>query len=780
MAGNRFTQRRVQDKYEALTMDEMLAPINSMQKNHNDLDLAAGATNASLTSNFMEADRELVEGYNNEISQNISSISDRLASDGYSSDLYQELKTLKRERDSLYSSTGDIGRAETEYNNQLLNKTNTMSNTKLSGVQQRDGLNMAKKNYEAAGGVGGGAIYEDYVGVDSVDIMKEAVDLGNKMNPSEILKQTGWYQGAGGWQNDNETTKELTQEEITRVVANAIGEDFEIKSYLDELEAINSITAEEREQMLIDAAEASGGINKVYDYGKKSDFKNFGKYSGAGGGGSDSDAEAITINAQMADAIITEGFTADDNHETRNKTAQALRDSQNPADQNLGRFLQEKTDASQNKFDTDPKTKSFRDNIKNKAKTIEKYAGMANMSSEDFSAYIFGNSPDNDFPVPQWFVPKLYTGAPQTNIYGNVIDKNKDKNYIMIGRDRNDQPIKVFDNEKGYDKLKNMYDLYNSKKFEGFRKIAKEAYSKQTQIGKPRGIWRNAEPLQEARELYKKGFDKFLSEVEGGFEDQEVSYSQSGGNNFDKELKEPLQDALLRGNEVFSVTKKNGERVNDNDLTELKVIQQMDPKNVSVRTINDTGHGRPSITITGMIDDKQVSYDLTLNDINKGTGGQTTSFQEQFFDALKDVKDPETNKTQYAPAGYGASQNMKDDLEYAGLYSTDDDNKDLSEELKKNARFGKDAVDNIRTVMNLGPNGTMAVHKIGTASYNIRTGSNGKSTPATPNSMAALTGIPVSNFSHLNSGTHDDPIDFANSATAFKMLKVISKIEFKK
>ena len=51
MAGNRFTQRRVQDKYEALSMNEMLTPINAMQQKHNNLSDNTGVLSDSMILN---------------------------------------------------------------------------------------------------------------------------------------------------------------------------------------------------------------------------------------------------------------------------------------------------------------------------------------------------------------------------------------------------------------------------------------------------------------------------------------------------------------------------------------------------------------------------------------------------------------------------------------------------------------------------------------------------------------------------------------------------------
>ena len=752
MAGNRFTQRRVQDKYEALSMNEMLTPINAMQQKHNNLSDNTGVLSDSMDDTKQlpihdQMVRETVDGLNSQI----NGISDRLSTEGYSSDLFQELKAVKRERDKAFSSTGKIGMAERPLAAFNLNKKGILANNKINPQDQQAAIKYASDRYNknAFDDEGNPAEYQDYLGANSVVFSDEALKAAKEITPQtiqEVYPDLSTPDNGKTWYTKTGKKVTLDPEDIHNMVLNNLNANSEVTAYRDF--KVLTGTPEEEVNAEVDAAAWSAAELKQrkdrIDTQVKAQLN--------------SDKAVTKPEDPVENNLVTAlggGYTVNTGDKSkRNQNITDLLSSDIPTDRALGERLQEDMDKL-NKEYTDPTNKKNKRGINAKDKLDELRQSLENAKNDISTMLGDGKGLTNDEAMIKLFEASL-DGKPE------------------------EEKIKVLEILNKHPKLRKKIESYGTSPGNSGPLINKPGYAGEWGVDLTASYRRGntlindyRQELIKTQEEYDDGFNKYISE-QGDFEEIMTEIRPQHGNFAD--VNENVLAALASDGNSMTVVSANGKAQDaTGDKTWKDAFANGTITSVTPLMFIDKGDfGKPVMRVeinvkgTGQNAAKQ-QLDLQLN--HTETSGVGISYVESILRSIHGVRNKETGKFEVVQGGPGSAQNMIDDIDYFGLYATGSEDKDQTKILNDDDRFGVEAVKRIKQKLGMAESGKINVYKFN-GGYGVNFSGYKSSNWIKQYTIGDARKIDINPYPNAKD---DTPLTFSNQGTAFKFLQIMSE-----
>ena len=741
MAGNRFTQRRVQDKYEALTMDEMLTPINAMQQKHDNL-----LDNTGILSDSMDDTKQLpvhdqmvketVAGLNSKISD----ISDRVSTEGYSSDAFQELRAVKRERDKIFSSTGKIGMAERPLADFNLNKKGILANNKINPQDQQAAIKYASDRYNknAFDDEGNPAEYQDYLGANSVVFSDEALKAAKEITPQtiqEVYPDLSTPDNGKTWYTKTGKKVTLDPEDIHNMVLNNLNANSEVTAYRDF--KVLTGTPEEEVNADVDAAVWSAALLKQRGDSYNSQAKAQLNNSKAVTKPEDPEEpeEPVENNLITARGGLYTVNTGD--QDERNQTINDLVSSKIATDRALGLRLQEDMDKLEKGYTTDRKDDHRGYNAMN---NLDKLTVPLQNAKNDISTMLGdGNG----------------KGLTDEDALELIHDASR------FGKGDFDKVKKLLDKNP---QLKKIVESFIPEELKGHK------VDKKSQSGILDGMRSFEIKLRNTQEEYDDGFNKYISE-KGDHEETMTEIRPLHGNFAD--IDENVKAAFASDGNSLTITSANGKAqdASGNETWKNAFANGTITSVTPLMFIDKGDFGKPVMRVevnvkgTGENAVKQ-QLDIRLN--HTETSGVGISYVESILRSIHGARNKETGKFEVVQGGPGSAQNMIDDIDYFGLYATGSKEKDQTKLLNDDDRFGVEAVKRIKQKLGIPENGKINVYKFN-GGYGVNLGSEWKANQYTIGDARKIDINPYPN------AKDDTPLIFSNQGTAFKFLQIMSE-----
>lgn len=282
-------------QFDPLSLQEIMMVPLARQQQHNQ--------NEAQIEQMGIYDVNRLETDNNYISDGISSLKnkqslleDELYNNGTGRNLTKKMMSLKRERDMFLSNDGDGGKAQNAYNSYIANVKNIQSNKNMSEAHKRAGIQKALMDYKSSGGVENGASYQDYMGVDNVEIQDKAIELASEMSPQKIENITGWKitnrNGKNIWVNGSQTTEKLPMSLIQDAVLQTMMNDESVVSYLQESTNLGLI--DDPMQYLKNSVVNASNLKQIYNEINEESMKTI-STDGAGNGNNDGGSSIYSL-----------------------------------------------------------------------------------------------------------------------------------------------------------------------------------------------------------------------------------------------------------------------------------------------------------------------------------------------------------------------------------------------------------------------------------------------------------------------------------------------------
>lgn len=259
MAFNRYSQRRIHNQFNPMSMQELMVLPQFKQQQH---EMAVATAEALKTQGQVLSKDE--EGFNqgaSEINKGITNIVDQLSKDGIQSDTFNNILSLKRKKeDFLDPNSGFGGKALSNF--ALYQKAREdMDQMRKSGKYLNkdieNSLARAMKNYE---GVETGDVFAYQAPARYVDMQKKVLDVLDKVPINEIettlgLEEMGIDQHTGEkiYRHGSKIIKERSAEHQAMVAKAYLQNDPEVMEYLRD-------QADFAEQLYSTKEEESGSI----------------------------------------------------------------------------------------------------------------------------------------------------------------------------------------------------------------------------------------------------------------------------------------------------------------------------------------------------------------------------------------------------------------------------------------------------------------------------------------------------------------------------------------
>lgn len=656
MSNNRFTRRQVFSDFQPLAMEELLMPLQAAQSRHNNMLAAGDELSASLAdTQQLPVHNDLVKQEVDNLSKGIDEISDKLVTDGYSPEMFRQLRNLKRERDAAFSSTGKIGRARQAYEGFVANRDAILKNKDMDPKDQQAAIDYAYNRYAQNQGLnsqGLPADYNAYYGMDTVKIQDKANDLMQMIKPQEIERSLKRYQDEqGNWIISKEKIEELTAKEIASRVLPALQRDREVQQYLQFQVETGQIREEDIPQILEEIALSSGVIGDVNNRSYIEDLR-----VGKGNKGSNSNSNDGLLVPVLGAETILEG-----NYSDKLEAIEDLKATGEPGSLAKARFLEEKLNKVTKDFES-PNNKMGH-TLKNE---LDKYKNPIEEALSEIQDVF--NLEEN---TPEAALEALH-------------------NAYRVGQSED---------------MKNAADriLENNPKL----KKALEATGEKRKI-------RQAIVLEdlfyEAKENYNDALSDWHNEHAATISDEEVGIAPSAGNM--KDIQENLNRALLSGGatDLFSIY-----GMEDDDSREKLEELAQNPDRVEASMLIKAGDlGLPKLRVrykTGDGSDAKIeNIDLELNHSAKASA-QGKSFVETFANTLTGARDSETGKYSRTKEGEEQARDIVNSVKYRDMVATNDRELDQSEELSRFPQFGERGMRSIKKSLNIGSEGKLNVYK---------------------------------------------------------------------
>ena len=309
--------------FKPLSLDEIMMVPLAKQAQEDQLIMDAAELDLMTSNAIGDSDKTYINAQNKAYQDEIAAIRDRVMTGGVDRSLINKFKRVRERKNQEFSLNGTTGRANAAYNQMMANKQSLMKRTDLDEDTKRLGLAEASRLYEDRGGALGGAEYEDFFGVGTVDYMAEAQKVGAQMSPQQIAGPLGltYDKDTGSFKDGSNSTVILTPEQIQRVAYDTLASNNDTIGYLEEQVRLGRLPSVE--SALQNAAVSAGNI---YQKNNSKVTSNYPSWANGGGNKTvqtmsgdywDSDSNLTGEATMMVDmgvddeAIEKVGFTAE-------------------------------------------------------------------------------------------------------------------------------------------------------------------------------------------------------------------------------------------------------------------------------------------------------------------------------------------------------------------------------------------------------------------------------------------------------------------------------------
>jgi hypothetical protein len=213
MSFNRFANRRNFNQFNPVSFEEYAAvPLATQQAHDNTLNTAI---ESQLDVDALAPDVELRDELQGGINQRLGYVVDDIQEKGFSNAISNDLIGIKRERDKLMSSSGQLGQIQASVAARNAYREQLDKNKNITGDIRRNALALSDSRYK---GVEVGGIYSGYNPSDYVDLNKEVNAYISQMKPQIIARDTGWVYNSkdNTWNKGTTKTEQLPPELIAR------------------------------------------------------------------------------------------------------------------------------------------------------------------------------------------------------------------------------------------------------------------------------------------------------------------------------------------------------------------------------------------------------------------------------------------------------------------------------------------------------------------------------------------------------------------------------------
>jgi hypothetical protein len=739
MAANRFTKRGVYSDFQPLSMEEMMMPVQAAQQNHNNVMTMGDSLGASLKdTKKLAVHNDIVKQEVDQISSGIDDITTRITEEGYSPELFREIKQLKRRRDDSFASTGLIGKAGAAYTGYQANVKAIDSIAKMDPKDRDLAKQFAYKRYaENKGGLdqeGMPSEYKSFSGTNSINYQKSAVDYASEIKAQTTQQFGETYEDPQG-NLRSVSTKDvvLGARDIQKRVVQALKNDPEITNYMDFLTETNGYTEEDVNILLGNAAGAAGNLKAQNDH--------YDMLGGKGSGG----VKNTVDNTPTSELITSAGGKYTMLSGTLGDRQKEI-DEVTTTDPVKGRRLSEELKMQSDTYDNEGGKRlknDLTDKIEHVTTALKKSnvpPSLQGLSEEEIIKDIYELGTFNAFVNGDGLISS-YNGT-------------------------STEPYKL--GEKGYD----LFTLYNSP---GFAEVKKDIMRNIPNVEDRLSLRSNGAEkhgkyiespnmLETAQKAYNDGLDGYLKDEVQDFKEQKTEIRPSHGNF--KDITENLKAALSSEQENgFIFVKEGGEDVTTKRNLELKkeFVNEGVSNITPVMFIDGGSFRNPRIKVKVKYDDGETKMVIVQmnGDATSGTG---ESYSDAILSTFDYVKNAESGKLEKVTNGKAVAQNFKDDIAYQGLLASRDKDFDMSDELVNDRRFGVDKVNNIKGKLGGSKESTLNVYQEGQG-YKIKIGNK----RVTWQDLMKI-GMPLP-----KDGKETDEITIMNPGSAFQFLDAIGQ-----
>lgn len=242
MATNRYSNRYI-SQFNPLSMEQIFAVPMAKRQQHDNA-LKEAVENSVFDVNRLAVDDPRV----NEIIRNqqgkFDSFINKLNTEGFNRNTTGDLINLNRQKQDLFSPTGELGRAEAAYNSYQSNSKELQDmyqKGKISAEKYRLGLRNALNSYK---GIVEGDSYNPFTAVADTDYVEKARKIANDIRQKPDLLESAGYKLTedGAMYIKTKTGKEFTREgAISDAVANILMADQAVISDLMQRESLGML-----------------------------------------------------------------------------------------------------------------------------------------------------------------------------------------------------------------------------------------------------------------------------------------------------------------------------------------------------------------------------------------------------------------------------------------------------------------------------------------------------------------------------------------------------------
>ncbi len=266
--------------FKPLSLDEIMMVPLAKQAQEDQFIMDAAELDLMTSNAIGDKDKGYVNAQNKAYQEEIAGIRDRVMTGGVDRGLINKFKRVRERKNQEFSLNGTTGKANAAYNQMMANKQSLMKRNDLDEDTKRLGLAEASRLYEGRGGALGGAEYEDFFGVGTVDYMAEAQKVGAQMSPQQIAGPLGltYDKDTGAFKDGSNSTVVLTPEQIQRVAYDTLASNNNTIGYLEEQVRLGRLPSVE--SALQNAAVSAGNI---YQKNNSKATENYPSWANSGG-----------------------------------------------------------------------------------------------------------------------------------------------------------------------------------------------------------------------------------------------------------------------------------------------------------------------------------------------------------------------------------------------------------------------------------------------------------------------------------------------------------------
>lgn len=744
MAANRFTRRQVHSDFQPISMEEMLLPVQAAQQNHNNIITAGDDIDASLKdTKQLSVHDDLVKAEVDKLSKGIDDVTNRLTEEGYSPEMFREIRNLKRQRDEAFGSTGVIGKAGGVYDSYKANVKEIDSNKDMSPEDKDAAKKFAYSRYVKNNGLneeGGIADYESFGGTKSVNYQQRAIDYANEIKAKTTQSHGEVFEDSeGNLRTVADKTVVLSAQDIQERVVGAMGNDPEVMNYMNFLSQTRGLDEEGVSGLLYNASAAAGNLKMQND--SYESIKGLGKNGNKNKGKDDYSLDNRLITVAGGKYVLMEG-----NLLNRKKEIEKLQNSENPADNIKARRFQEELDLTVKGFDEN-EGKIFKEDLENKKSHITS-------------------------ALEEAYLPENLKAMSEEELIGAMYDLGIPTAYEEDGEIHSYNSISA--NASTSELSKQLYSLYNSDAFSEVKKDiidnipSSEDRSNLKNLG-AKGLKGNIEMpnmLETSQEEYQKALNEYLTNEVQDFKEQKTEIRPSHGN-FDH-ITENLTTALTsEGVGGFRVKNVKGTEISDEASYDdyRKRFEKGEITNIKPIAFIDGGSYRnPRVRVKVHFKDSNTDGLMEIEMNGEDVSGTGIGYSDAIFEALNYTRNPVTGKVEKVVNGAATAKNFREDIAYQGLLASKSLDFNMTEELNRDDRFGKDKVNTIKQKLGGGSQSSLNVFQEGQG-YKIMIDKK----PITWGDLKKI-GYDVPRAASVN-----DKITMMNPGAAFEILDVIGK-----